>query len=773
MVSSTSVQSTFILLIFALIAFGNFAAGGGSAERGGSSAENVAQTVVRKTLQKSYGYGEVPATYGDEKPDYSVCSGLPKRNRKACKLVVQIAVEARKAEKRGLLEDDELPPPSQGLGLPYLRKPTKAEEDAQPPPKVVAERYACMNMTCLCPYLGGSSSEPDQCIFGGSDQAGRARRQSGNANPNLGRIVRKEYRMLTDNERARYHAAILQLKRGTGSYEYNRIAYLHFDLRAMPAAHSGPTFLPWHREYLKRYEIGLRAVDPYVSIPYWDSTLDSRLPNPADSIIWSTQFMGTPNANNNGIADGFLANWDTIEGRPIQRQLGEDGELMAEDAVNAMINRPEMENIYAFPSRTGNGACTVPNPNPRNVVELGHNNVHTWIGGDMSALPTAPQDPIFFMHHCFMDYIWEQWRLRWQTRAQRESQFPSDQQVVACSGSTSYRIGETMRPFQDPVVLNRAGLSNDYTDYLYTYAPRPTCRAAGGCGSPNLFCDTTKRTPLCVSKIRPGGNCSPFTRNTEQPCYQSTCTNGRCSAARPRVARSKDSSSPEVVEHSGEKAERGTPQKAHGHSGERGGQSGEKRGQSGEKRGQSGEKGGQSGEKAGDNKRKGYGYGGNNSPTTAEPPKPTTVPADEYTTLAPMYTPPKERVCYDNHECCAVWATKGACKSAPRYMNTWCPGACRYDGCLPQAVKRAAGLDYYSQCKRWSIFHEKYAQAEGWRSYRPNLVLRREKLRNECERNPHWMACNCPQACSKVKRLKEDCSQNMPKDYVLEPVDNS
>uniref|UniRef100_A0A183BW74 Uncharacterized protein n=1 Tax=Globodera pallida TaxID=36090 RepID=A0A183BW74_GLOPA len=41
------------------------------------------------------------------------------------------------------------------------------EEEAQAPPKVVAERYACMNMTCLCPYLGGTSSGPDHCEYGG------------------------------------------------------------------------------------------------------------------------------------------------------------------------------------------------------------------------------------------------------------------------------------------------------------------------------------------------------------------------------------------------------------------------------------------------------------------------------------------------------------------------------------------------------------------------------------------------------------------------------
>uniref|UniRef100_A0A183BW72 ShKT domain-containing protein n=1 Tax=Globodera pallida TaxID=36090 RepID=A0A183BW72_GLOPA len=170
----------------------------------------------------------------------------------------------------------------------------------------------------------------------------------------------------------------------------------------------------------------------------------------------------------------------------------------------------------------------------------------------------------------------------------------------------------------------------------------------------------------------------------------------------------------------------------------------------------------------------GGGYGGKTSPTTTTPSTYTTTPAEEYTTPSPTPAPPKERVCYDNHECCAQWAAKNACKTAPRYMNTWCPGSCNYDGCQPQPQQqRSAGKDRYMQCKRWSKFHEHYGRAEGWRTYRPNKVLKREKLRNECERNPHWMACNCPEACSSVKRKTDECTKHFPKDYLLEPLDDN
>lgn len=40
------------------------------------------------------------------------------------------------------------------------------------------------------------------------------------------------------------------------------------------AAHWGPAFLPWHREFLRQYESALRKEVAGVALPYWDSTLD-------------------------------------------------------------------------------------------------------------------------------------------------------------------------------------------------------------------------------------------------------------------------------------------------------------------------------------------------------------------------------------------------------------------------------------------------------------------------------------------------------------------
>lgn len=53
--------------------------------------------------------------------------------------------------------------------------------------------------------------------------------------------------------------------------------------------------------------------------------------------------------------------------------------------------------------------------NNKHNLELLHDGVHDWVGGDMGAVPYASYDPVFWMHHAFIDYIWEQFRKQQQT----------------------------------------------------------------------------------------------------------------------------------------------------------------------------------------------------------------------------------------------------------------------------------------------------------------------------------------------------------------------
>ena len=44
-------------------------------------------------------------------------------------------------------------------------------------------------------------------------------------------------------------------------------------------------FLPWHREYLLRFERDLQSINPEVTLPYWEWETDAQMQDPSQSQI--------------------------------------------------------------------------------------------------------------------------------------------------------------------------------------------------------------------------------------------------------------------------------------------------------------------------------------------------------------------------------------------------------------------------------------------------------------------------------------------------------
>ncbi|PIO66848.1 shTK domain protein [Teladorsagia circumcincta] len=365
--------------------------------------------------------------------------------------------------------------------------------------QVAYHPYDCMTLGCLCPFFAGRMQN-GQCVLSNGAI--------------LTMAYRKEYRMMTDDERNRWHRALATLK---ANGEYDRMSREHFDVGVGSGAHSGPGFLPWHREYLKRFEIALRMVDPTVAVPYWDSVMDNYLPDPRDSILFSNLFAGETDFYGN-VIQGPFAYWRTLEGRPtILRNLGREGSLLNENQINNVVAQNTIENTLAYTAPTA--GC--PFPNNYGAIEYIHSNVHLWVGGDMKPPSTSANEPLFFMHHSFVDYLWELWRQLKQPRWLREVAYSPDNGW--CTNQLHFSWAY-MRPF--PYLANRDGLSNSYTDQMYRYAPRATCSLQNpNCGSPYLFCDT-RGYPHCVSKVKMNGNCMGF--ENFDVCYAGRCWWGRC-----------------------------------------------------------------------------------------------------------------------------------------------------------------------------------------------------------------------------------------------------
>ncbi|MCM2389195.1 tyrosinase family protein [Streptomyces albipurpureus] len=237
--------------------------------------------------------------------------------------------------------------------------------------------------------------------------------------------TRKNQRNLTRTEKRRLVDALLELKRSGRYDEFVRMhgEYYVPDAEDGPrAAHMTPSFFPWHRAFLLDFERALQKVDPGVSIPYWDWTVDN---SPASS-LWADDFLGgTGRVGDRQVMSGPFAhsggNWPinsrVTDGRYLTRNLGRPSDpvsLPTKEDVAAALDAPVYDaEPWDSTVRTGF----------RNLIEgwteggmddpvrwRNHNRVHRWVGGLMLGA-TSPNDPVFWLHHSYMDLLW----LRWQS----------------------------------------------------------------------------------------------------------------------------------------------------------------------------------------------------------------------------------------------------------------------------------------------------------------------------------------------------------------------
>ncbi|KAK0420764.1 hypothetical protein QR680_014872 [Steinernema hermaphroditum] len=457
---------------------------------------------------------------------------------------------------------------------PSAHSPTPPErslEDRNAFHRNASDPFQCMDLHCLCPFLNGTFSRSGDCVASDGSRIGRA--------------TRKEYRQMTDTERRRFHEALNRLKiNGV----FDRFVEAHADSEKSGGAHSGPAFLPWHREFLKRVEIALRLEDASVALPFWDSTMDEGLQRPEDSVLFSDAFVGASDARSGYVRDGPFSSWVTVEARrPIRRQPGVQGRLFMEADVDAVLAQTSAERVMAYTAPQSACARSV----DWSCLEYTHGNVHVWVGGDMFTPSTAANDPLFLLHHAFVDLVWEQWRRRHQSARDRELQYPStpDQDCA----NAEHASEAPMRPFAP--LRNVDGLSNAYTEQLYEYAERPSCArtsADSECQSRYLFCDLSRGLRRCAPKLRDGAPCQEY---GNRGCLSGYCNAGLCASTTRR----------------------------------------------------------------------------------------TTV-TTRNNSFANLYKSnrPKSTSCFNENECCAVWAAAGECPKNAEYMREWCAASCGL--CLPK-----------------------------------------------------------------------------------------
>ena len=92
-----------------------------------------------------------------------------------------------------------------------------------------------------------------------------------------------------------------------------------------------------------------------------------------------------------------------------------------------------------------------------------HNRVHVWVGGSMLPM-TSPNDPVFFLHHCFVDKVWADW----QSLQREANPDASPHYAPEEGGPAGHNIDDQLKPWERTI---RQVLDITQLDYSYEQPP--------------------------------------------------------------------------------------------------------------------------------------------------------------------------------------------------------------------------------------------------------------------------------------------------------------
>lgn len=175
-----------------------------------------------------------------------------------------------------------------------------------------------------------------------------------------------------------------QFPDGSSYFDKQDAVHQHVSGNGENFAHGSDGFLPWHREFLNRYEILLREAYPKVTLFYWEWRTDPR------SYPALTTLLGS-------FSGAIGAPFNVLAPPSVTRNTG---------------THPSAPTPTATLDTTITGQSTFGGHRSQNETSA-HNRSHVFIGGtggNMTSTSTAAEDPIFFMLHANSDRLWSMWQ---------------------------------------------------------------------------------------------------------------------------------------------------------------------------------------------------------------------------------------------------------------------------------------------------------------------------------------------------------------------------
>nr|ANE23704.1 hemocyanin type 1 [Haliotis rubra] len=275
--------------------------------------------------------------------------------------------------------------------------------------------------------------------------------------------IRHELSSLSSRDIASLKAALTSLQHDSGTDGYQATAAFHgvpaqcHDASGREIAcciHGMATFPHWHRLYTLQLEQALSRHGSSVAVPYWDWTkpiteLPHLLTDGEYYDVWQNAVITNP------FARGYVKFKDAFTVRNVQEGLFKMStfgkhSLLFDQALLALEQTDYCDFEVQF--------------------EVMHNTIHYLVGGRQtyafSSLEYSSYDPIFFIHHSFVDKIWAVWQ---ELQSRRHLQYKAADCAVGL-------MSKAMRPFNKDFNHNsftkKHAVPNtvfDYEDLGYNY----------------------------------------------------------------------------------------------------------------------------------------------------------------------------------------------------------------------------------------------------------------------------------------------------------------
>ncbi|KAF7364338.1 Tyrosinase central domain-containing protein [Mycena sanguinolenta] len=250
--------------------------------------------------------------------------------------------------------------------------------------------------------------------------------------------IRQEWRTLSNEQKLEYITAVQCLHRLPGISHLQGAKTRFDDFAAVHVVSAGAIhhvghFLPWHRRFLHVHEIALREECGFEgALPYWDWSLDvasgrSLSESPVFDPVYGFGGNGLDIADYNGsfenhtlmVAAGWVApgaGGGCVTDGPFAEFMLSVGPGL--NITDHCLSRAINDNMQKFlsPARVAELMPLTTFEEFRIEIEgtpvtktfRVHDGGHIAVGGDMQRF-SSPNDPLFYLHHAFLDKIWWDW----------------------------------------------------------------------------------------------------------------------------------------------------------------------------------------------------------------------------------------------------------------------------------------------------------------------------------------------------------------------------